>query len=71
MYSKLAITEIKVFWAVGGFLGIDPSSMGERDVWWHLLSLSIGGWSFAGAWGILVVASRRGSRWILPLMTIS
>lgn len=59
---------IKMFWAVGGSFGIDPASMGERDVWWHLLSLSASVWSFAGAWGILVISSRRGSRWFLPPM---
>ncbi|MGK8688611.1 hypothetical protein ACRS5F_27630 [Bacillus cereus] len=61
---------IKVFWAVGGSFGIDPATMSERDVWWHLLSLSTGVWSFAGAWGILVVvSSSRRSRWFLPPMT--
>lgn len=59
---------IKMFWAVGGSFGIDPASMGERDVWWHLLSVSASVWSFAGAWGILVISSRRGSRWFLPPM---
>ncbi|KXY59601.1 hypothetical protein [Bacillus cereus] len=59
---------IKVFWAIGGSYGINPTTMGERDVWWHLLSLSAGVWSFAGAWGILVLSSRRGSRWFfLPM----
>lgn len=50
---------IKVFWAVGGSFGIDQATMEGRDVWWYLLSLSTGVWSFAGAWGILVVSSRR------------
>ncbi len=59
---------IKVFWAVGGSFGIDPATMGERDLWWRLLSLSTGVWSFAGAWGILVVVSSRKSRWFLPPM---
>lgn len=59
---------IKMFWAVGGSFGIDPASMGDRDVWWHLLSVSASVWSFAGAWGILVISSRRGSRWFLPPM---
>lgn len=59
---------IKVFWGLGGSFGIDPTTMGERDVWWHMLSLSTGVWSFAGAWGILVIVSRRGSRWFLPPM---
>ncbi|KRG13664.1 hypothetical protein ACA30_14265 [Virgibacillus soli] len=59
---------IKMVWAVGGTFGIDPATMGERDLWWHLLSLSTGVWSLAGAWGILVVASRRGTSWFLPPM---
>ncbi|PGU01302.1 hypothetical protein [Bacillus cereus] len=55
---------IKVFWAVGGSFGIDPATMGGR----YLLSLNTGVWSFAGAWGILVISSRRGSRRFLPPM---
>lgn len=42
--------------------------MGERDVWWHLLSLSMGFWSLIGAWGILVNASRRGFKKLLLSM---
>ncbi|MDR6224400.1 hypothetical protein [Desmospora profundinema] len=59
---------IKVFWAAGGTLGIDPAMLDDRDIWWHLLSLSTGVWAFAGAWGLLVLTSRRGSRRILPPM---
>ncbi|MDF2650876.1 MAG: hypothetical protein K0Q73_6681 [Paenibacillus sp.] len=59
---------IKVFWAVGGTLGIDPAMLDGRDVWWNLLTLSTGAWSFAGAWGLLVLTSRRGSRRFLPPM---
>ncbi|MFK7691407.1 hypothetical protein [Paenibacillus sp. HJGM_3] len=59
---------IKVFWAAGGTLGIDPARLDERDVWWHLLTLSIGAWSLAGAWGLLVLTSRNGSRSFLPPM---
>ncbi|URN11042.1 hypothetical protein LUW77_00840 [Streptomyces radiopugnans] len=40
----------------------------NRDVWWRLLSLSTGVWAFAGAWGILVLTTRRGSRRFLPPM---
>ncbi|TLS50094.1 hypothetical protein FE782_22445 [Paenibacillus antri] len=59
---------IKVFWALGGTLGIDPVMLGDRDLWWRLLSLSTGVWAFAGAWGILVLTSRRGSRrFLLPM----
>jgi len=59
---------IKVFWAVGGTLGIDPGMLDDRDLWWHLLTLSTGGWAFAGAWGLLVLTTRRGSRRFLPPM---
>jgi hypothetical protein len=58
----------KVFWAAGGTLGLDPAMLDNRDVWWHLLSLSTGLWAFAGAWGILVLTTRRGSRRFLPPM---
>lgn len=59
---------IKLFWAAGGTLGIDPSMQGNRDLWWHLLSLSTGIWSFLGAWGLLVLTSRQASRKFLPPM---
>lgn len=59
---------IKLYWAVGGSFGLDPSMMGGRDIWWHLLTLSMSVWSFAGAWGILVISSRRGSKRFLPPM---
>jgi len=59
---------IKMFWAAGGTLGIDPTMLDDRDVWWHLLSLSTGAWAIAGAWGLLVLTSRRGSRRFLPPM---
>ncbi|QED47905.1 hypothetical protein [Cytobacillus dafuensis] len=59
---------IKVFWAMGGTLGIDPDMLDDRDLWWHLLTLSTGVWAFAGAWGLLVLTTRRGSRRFLPPM---
>lgn len=59
---------IKVIWAAGGTLGIDPAMLDDRDVWWHMLSLSTGAWAFAGAWGLLGLTSRRGSRRFLPPM---
>lgn len=58
----------KVYWSVGGTLGIDPILLAERDVWWHLISFSTGAWALAGAWGVLVLATRRGSRRFLPPM---
>lgn len=58
----------KVYWATGGALGIDPTLLDERDVWWHLLSFSTGAWALAGAWGLLVLTTRRGSRTFLPPM---
>lgn len=57
---------IKVFWAVGGTLGLVPDMLDDRDVWWHLLTLSTGVWAFVGAWGLLVLTFRRGSRRFLP-----
>lgn len=56
----------KVYWATGGTLGIDPALLDERDVWWHLLSFSTGASALAGAWGLLVLTTRRGSRRFLP-----
>ena len=58
----------KAYWALGGTIGIDPSRLGDRDLWWHLLTLSTGVWSLAGAWGILVLTSRRGVARFLPPM---
>jgi hypothetical protein len=54
------------FWAAGGTLGLEPELLAARDLWWHLLSLSASVWAFAGAWGVLVMTSRGGSRWFLP-----
>lgn len=59
---------IKVFWAAGGTFGIDPARLNHRDVWWHLLTLSTGVWAIAGAWGLLVMTTRRGTRRFLPPM---
>ncbi|OKI46556.1 hypothetical protein A6A29_27360 [Streptomyces sp. TSRI0281] len=59
---------VKLFWAVGGTLGLDPVKLVHRDMWWHLLSASTGVWAFVGAWGILVLTNRRGSRRFLPPM---
>ncbi|GGD97427.1 hypothetical protein [Paenibacillus nasutitermitis] len=59
---------IKMYWTAGGTLGIDPDRLDDRDVWWHLLTLSTGVWALAGAWGLLVLISRRGSRSFLPPM---
>ncbi|WP_238590919.1 hypothetical protein [Paenibacillus beijingensis] len=59
---------IKIFWATGGTLGIEPAMLDDRDIWWRLLSLSTGVWAFAGAWGLLVLTTRRGSRRFLPPM---
>jgi hypothetical protein len=58
----------KAYWALGGTIGIDPVRLGDRDLWWHLLTLSTGAWSLAGAWGILVLTSRRGFGRFLPPM---
>jgi hypothetical protein len=58
----------KVYWALGGTIGIDLVRLDDRDLWWHLLTMSTGVWSLAGAWGILVLTSRRGFRRFLPPM---
>lgn len=58
----------KVYWASGGTLGIDSGRLDHRDVWWHLLSLSTGVWALVGAWGLLVLATRRGARRFLAPM---
>jgi putative flippase GtrA len=59
---------VKVFWAAGGTLGLDPDELDRRDLWWHMLSLSTAVWALAGAWGILVLTARRGTRGFLPPM---
>jgi hypothetical protein len=53
---------IKVFWAAGGTIGINPAMLDNRDLWWHLLSLSTGVWAFAGSWSLLVLTTSRGSK---------
>ena len=58
----------KAYWALGGTIGIDPARLGDRDLWWRLLTLSTGAWSLAGAWGVLVLTSRRGVARFLPPM---
>ncbi|MBT2380616.1 hypothetical protein AMK21_14280 [Streptomyces sp. CB00316] len=62
---------VKLFWAVGGTLGLDQGRLVHRDMWWHLLSASTGVWAFAGAWGLLVLTSGRGSKRFLPPMAAS
>ncbi|MGG4107356.1 hypothetical protein AAXB25_25995 [Paenibacillus lautus] len=62
---------IKVFWAAGGTLGIDPARLDDRDVWWHLLTFSTGAWSIAGAWGLLMLTSRREpQRFLYPMASV-
>jgi hypothetical protein len=58
----------KAYWALGGTVGVDPSRLGDRDLWWRSLTLSTGAWSLAGAWGVLVLISRRGFGRFLPPM---
>jgi hypothetical protein len=64
----IAVGLIRGFWAVGGTLGLDAVLLANRDLWWHLLSLSTSVWAFAGAWGVLVLTSRSEPRWCLPPM---
>jgi hypothetical protein len=61
----------KTYWALGGTIGIDPARLDDRDLWWHLLTLSTGVWSLAGAWAILVLTARRGFRRFVPPMMAS
>lgn len=49
----------KVFWAAGGTLGLDPGHLGDRDLWWYVLTMSTGLWLLAGAWGIWALTHRR------------
>jgi hypothetical protein len=60
----------KLFWALGGTVGIDPGRLAGRDLWWQLFTLSMGGWSLAGAWAILVLTTRRGFKWFLFPMIV-
>ncbi len=60
----------KMYWAMGGAIGVDPARLDDRDLWWHMLTLSTGVWSLAGAWGILALTARRGFRHFLPPMMI-
>jgi hypothetical protein len=64
----IALGVTSVFWAAGGTLGLDPAALGERDLWWRTLSLSTGVWAFAGAWGVLALAFRRGAPGFAPPM---
>ncbi len=66
--GSLLLGIVKVYWAAGGTVGLDPARLGDRDVWWHMLSLSTGAWALAGAWGVMALATRRGSRRFLPPM---
>lgn len=59
---------IKLYWSFGGTIGMNHSLLESRDLWWHLLSLSTGVWAFAGAWGVLVLTTGRGSKSFYPPM---
>ncbi|WP_218940507.1 hypothetical protein [Streptomyces sp. Ru87] len=62
---------VKAFWAAGGTAGLDAAAVERRDLWWHMLASSTAVWAFAGAWGILVLAYRRGSRGFLLPMAVT
>lgn len=66
--GAIVLGSVKVFWAAGGTAGLDSTRMGNRDLWWHLLTLSTGAWAFAGAWGVLALTSRRTVRRFVPPM---
>ncbi|MCM2576298.1 hypothetical protein [Streptomyces meridianus] len=67
-FGCVVLACVKVFWAAGGTLGLDGTELDHRDLWWRMLSLSTALWALAGAWGILVLATRRGARRFLPPM---
>ena len=62
----VALGVVKLYWAAGGTLAIDPSRAADRDLWWRLLSFSTGAWALAGAWGLLALTTRRGARRFQP-----
>ncbi|MBT2757536.1 hypothetical protein J7E71_16715 [Mesobacillus foraminis] len=64
----IMLGSIKLFWAFGGTIGILPAMLDNRDLWWHLLSLSTGVWAFAGAWGLLALTTRRSPNRFFPPM---
>ena len=62
---------VKIHWAAGGTLGLDTVMLDHRDVWWHMLSLSMGVWALIGAWGLIVLTVRRGTRhFVLPMTAV-
>jgi hypothetical protein len=66
----IALGAVKVYWAAGGSVGIQPDRL-NGDMWWHLLSLSTGAWALVGAWGLLALATGRGSRrFALPMAAV-
>lgn len=64
----ILLGSIKLFWAVGGTIGINPAMLDNRDLWWHLLSLNTSVWAFAGAWGLFILTTRRRLKKFFPPM---
>jgi hypothetical protein len=62
---------VKVFWALGATAGLDPAGLAERDLWWHMLTLSTGAWALAGAWSMLALTTRRGGTRFRPPMIVA
>ena len=59
---------IKFGWAAGLTIGIDPTMVDGRDLWWRSLTLTSGVWAIVGAWGLLALTARRRTRrFLLPL----
>ncbi|WP_327151098.1 hypothetical protein [Nocardia sp. NBC_01329] len=59
---------VKLFWAAGGTFGLDTNRLGQRDLWWQLLSSSTAVWAFIGSWAILVLTAHRSARRFFPPM---
>ena len=67
--EQIAVMDSVADAALGGPIGIAPARLDDRDLWWHLLTLSTGAWSLAGAGCLLALTSRRGfGRFLPPMM---
>jgi hypothetical protein len=60
--GALVYAAAKLYWGIGGTRGLVPASLGLRDLWWYLLSLTTGLWALLGAWGVHALASRAARR---------
>lgn len=58
----------QAFLGRGGTFGLDTNRLGQRDLWWQLLSSSTAVWAFIGSWAILVLTAHRSARRFFPPM---